>query len=51
MNKYSHLTIEERLDRIGELLAKAVYLYIKKEREAKKKETEKEENKVVNKKT
>lgn len=33
MNKYSWLTIEERTERIGELLAKAIYLYVKKQKE------------------
>ncbi|MBU4304786.1 MAG: hypothetical protein KJ893_04070 [Candidatus Omnitrophica bacterium] len=33
MNKYFCLTMEERINKIGELLAKAVYLYAKKEQE------------------
>ena len=36
MNKYSCLTMKERIDKIGELLAKGVYLYLKNEKERKK---------------
>jgi len=34
---YKDMPIKERIDRIGELLAKAVYLYAKKEQEEKEK--------------
>ncbi|MFH1459436.1 MAG: hypothetical protein ABIG64_03570 [Candidatus Omnitrophota bacterium] len=42
MNKYFCLTIDERINRIGELLAKGAYLYFKSKKE---KESEDEKNK------
>ncbi|MCG2711975.1 MAG: hypothetical protein L6416_06595 [Candidatus Omnitrophica bacterium] len=35
MNKYFCLTMKERIDKIGKLLAKGVYLHLKSEREKK----------------
>lgn len=40
-NVYQDISMSERLDRIGELLAKGVYLHMKKEKEAKQAKEEK----------
>lgn len=40
MPKYRDIPMQERIDKIGELLAKGVYLYVQKQKEAA------EENKV-----
>jgi len=47
---YRDMPIHQRLNKIGELLAKGVYLYIQKQKEeAKKKETKQENNIAVDK--
>ncbi|MDE2231528.1 MAG: hypothetical protein KGJ95_05640 [Candidatus Omnitrophica bacterium] len=45
---YRDMPMEERMNRIGELLAKGVYLYLKKEKEAKvaKEQAKKEPNRL-----
>jgi len=44
LDKYSRLTMDEKIDKIGELLAKGVYLYLKEQ----KKEIEKSPNSCDN---
>ena len=40
---YRDIPMKDRIDRVGELLAKAVYLYAKKEQEEKEKDNDKDD--------